>query len=77
MEVPKARVERRICTSFLGGPGHMLTANAKIFESRLSEMPSLGLWGEILQNSDGQKILMVRKRHCNISEASLVDVFAL
>ena len=22
VEVPKARVERRICTSFLGGPGH-------------------------------------------------------
>jgi hypothetical protein len=28
----------------------------KIFESRLSEMPFPGLWGEILQNSDGQKI---------------------
>ena len=27
----------------------------KIFESRLSEMPLPGLWGEILQNSDGQK----------------------
>jgi hypothetical protein len=27
----------------------------KIFESRLSEMPFPGLWGEILQNSDGQK----------------------
>ena len=22
VEVPKARVERRICTSYLGGPGH-------------------------------------------------------
>jgi hypothetical protein len=74
VEVSKARVERRICTSFLGSPGH---AHAKIFESRDSEMPSLGLWGEILRNSDGQKILMVRKRHCNISEASLADVFAL
>jgi hypothetical protein len=27
----------------------------KIFESTLSEMPFPGLWGEILQNSDGQK----------------------
>ena len=51
VEVPKARVERRICTSFLWGPGH---AHAKIFESRVYEMPSLGLWGEIIQNSDGQ-----------------------
>ena len=73
MEVPKARVERRICKSFLGGPRH---AHTKIFESRVSEMPFPGLWGEILQNSDGQKILMVRKQHCNISEASLADVFA-
>ena len=38
----------------------------KIFESRLSEMPFPGLWGEILQN-----LLMVRKRHCDISEALL------
>jgi hypothetical protein len=52
VEVPKARVERRICTSFLRVQG-MLTR--KIFESRLSEMPFPGLWGEILQNSDGQK----------------------
>jgi hypothetical protein len=52
VEVPKARVERRICTSFLGVQG-MLTR--KMFESRLSEMPFRGLWGEILQNSDGQK----------------------
>jgi hypothetical protein len=35
----------------------------KMFESRLSEMPFPQLWGEILQNSDGQK------RHCDISEA--------
>ena len=42
----------------------------KIFESRLSEMPFPQLWGEILQNSDGQK------RHCDISEA-LAIVFAL
>jgi hypothetical protein len=27
----------------------------KIFESRLSEMPFPGLWGEILQNSDGSE----------------------
>jgi hypothetical protein len=27
----------------------------KIFESALSEMPFPGLWGEILQNFDGQK----------------------
>jgi hypothetical protein len=52
VEVPKAQVERRICKSFLGGPGH---AHAKIFESRVSEMLFPGLWGEILQNSDGQK----------------------
>jgi hypothetical protein len=26
VEVPKARVERRICTSFLGGPGHLWNA---------------------------------------------------
>jgi hypothetical protein len=42
VEVPKARVERRICTSFLGVQG-MLTR--KIFESRVSEMPFHGLWG--------------------------------
>ena len=30
-----------------------------------------GLWGEIVQNSDGQKL------HCNISEASQTNVFAL
>ena len=40
----------------------------KMFESRFSEIPFPGVWGEILQN------LMVRKRHCNISEA---NVFAL
>jgi hypothetical protein len=51
VEVPKARVERRICTSFLGGPG----LTRKIFESRVSEIPFPGLWEEILQNSDGQK----------------------
>jgi hypothetical protein len=44
VEVPKARVERRICTSFLGVQG-MLTR--KMFESKLSEMPFPGLWGEI------------------------------
>ena len=27
VEVPKARVERRICTSFLGGPGHAQPEN--------------------------------------------------
>ena len=43
----------------------------KMFESTLSEMPFPGLWGEILQNSDGQKT-----PHCNISEA-LANVFAL
>ena len=52
VEVPKAQVEHRICTSFLGAQG-MLTW--KIFESRLSEMPFPRLWGELLQNSDGQK----------------------
>ena len=52
VDVSKARVERRICTSFLGVQG-MLIRN--IFESRLSEMPFPGLWGVILQNSDGQK----------------------
>jgi hypothetical protein len=53
---------------FSKGVQGMLTR--KIFESRLSEMPFPGLWGEILQNSD------VRKRHCDISEA-LANVFAL
>ena len=67
VEVPKARVERRICTSFLGVQG-MLTR--KMFESRLSEMPFPGLWGEIC------RIVMVKKRHCNISDA-LANVFAL
>ena len=52
VEVLKARVEHRICTSFLGGAGHV---HPEIFESTLSEMPFPGLWGEILQNSDGQK----------------------
>jgi hypothetical protein len=52
VEVPKARVERRICTSFLGVQGMLIR---KSFESRVSEMPFPRLWGEILQNSDGQK----------------------
>jgi hypothetical protein len=52
VEVPKERVERRICTSFLGIQGLLIR---KIFESRVSEMPFPRLWGEILQNSDGQK----------------------
>jgi hypothetical protein len=52
VEVPKARVERRICTSFLGVQGLLIR---KIFESRVSEMPFPRHWGEILQNSDGQK----------------------
>ena len=43
VEVPKARVERRIYSP------------REIFESRLSEMPFPGLWGEILHISDGQK----------------------
>ena len=54
--VPKARVERRISTSLISRgsrPQGMLIR--KILESRLSEMPFPGLWGEILQNSDGQK----------------------
>jgi hypothetical protein len=34
------------------GPGH---AHLKNFESIVSEMPFPGLWGDILQNSDGQK----------------------
>jgi hypothetical protein len=45
----------------------------KMFESRVSEMPFPGLWGEILQNSDG---VMIRKRHCNTSEV-LANIFAL
>jgi hypothetical protein len=52
VEVPKAQVERRICTSFLGVQGLLIR---KIFESRVSEMPFPRLWGEISQNSDGQK----------------------
>jgi hypothetical protein len=55
VDVPKAQVERRICTSFLGVQG-MLTR--KVFESRLSEMPFPGLWREILQNS-GQKTALL------------------
>ena len=31
VEVPKARVERRICTSFLGGPGHVHPENFWIY----------------------------------------------
>jgi hypothetical protein len=68
-EVPKARVERRICTSFLRVQG-MLTR--KIFESRLSKMPFPRLWGEILQNSDGQKTTLWHIRgpgHCFCSTA--------
>jgi hypothetical protein len=67
LEVPKAQVECRICTNFLVGPWHahpendhqgMLTkACSPGIESRLSEMPFPGLWGEILQNYDGQKLL--------------------
>jgi hypothetical protein len=50
LEVPKAQVEHRICTSFLVGQGML---NRNIFESRLSEMPFPGLWEEILQNLQG------------------------
>ena len=64
IEVARARVERRICTSFPGVQG-MLTW--KMFESRVSEMPFPKLWGEIF------RILMVK--HCNISEASLANCF--
>ena len=67
-EVPKARVERRICTSFLSVQG-MLTR--KIFESIDSlkcHFPDFGV--------RFYRILMVRKRHCDISEA-LTIVFAL
>ena len=46
VEVPKAQVKRHICTSFLGGPEHAHS---------FSEIPFPGVWGEILQNSDGQK----------------------
>jgi hypothetical protein len=46
VEVPKARVERRICTSFLGVQG-MLTR--KIFESRLSEMRFPGFWRDFTE----------------------------
>ena len=53
VEVPKAQVERRIYARVFYGVQDMLIR--KIFESRLSEMPFPGLWGEILQNSDGQK----------------------
>ena len=43
----------------------------KIFESRLSEMPFPGPFGERFY-----RILMVGKRHCDILEA-LTNVFAL
>jgi hypothetical protein len=69
VEVPKAQVECRICTSFLGVQG-MLTR--KIFESDLDSLkchfPDFG--------EKFYRILMVRKRHCDIPEA-LANVFAL
>jgi hypothetical protein len=67
VEVPlNARVERRICTSFLGvqgSPGKFLN-----LDSLKCHFPDFG--------ERFYRILMVRKRHCNISEA-LANVFAL
>jgi hypothetical protein len=53
VEVLKARVEHRIYARVFKGVQGMFIR--KMFESTLSEMPFPGLWGEILQNSDGQK----------------------
>jgi hypothetical protein len=66
VEVPNARVERHICTSFLGvqgSPGKCLN-----LDSLKCHFPDFG--------KRFYRILMVRKRHCNLSEA-LGNVFAL
>ena len=67
VEVPKARVERCICTSFLGvracSPGTFLN-----LDSMKCHFPNFG--------ERFYRILTVRKRHCDISEA-LTNVFAL
>jgi hypothetical protein len=53
VEVPKARVERRICTSFLGGPGHMLTRKFLNLDSLKCHLLDFG--------ERFYRILMVRK----------------
>jgi hypothetical protein len=68
VEVLKARVEHRICTSFLGVQRMFIR---KFFESTRSLECHFLDFGERFY-----RILMVRKRHCNISEA-LANVFAL
>jgi hypothetical protein len=67
VEVPKARVERRICTSFLGVQG-MLTGNFLNLDSLKYHFLDFG--------ERFYRILMVRKRHCDIPEA-LANVFAV
>ena len=67
--VPKARVERRRAHEFSKGsracsPGKFLN-----LESLKCHFPDF--------RERFNRILMVRKRHCNISEASMANVFAL
>ena len=69
VEMPKARVERRRAHEFSKGsracsPGKFLN-----LESLKCHFPDF--------RERFYRILMVRKRHCNISEASLANVFAL
>ena len=67
VEAPKARVERCICTSFLGvracSPGKFFN-----LDSLKCHFPDFG--------ERFYRIVTVRKRHCDISEA-LTNVFAL
>jgi hypothetical protein len=65
VEMLKALVERRICTSFLGA-----CSSGKFLNLHSLKCHFLDL-GERFY-----RILMVRKRYCNISEA-LANVFAL
>jgi hypothetical protein len=57
--VLKAQAERHRCKVSLGGSGGM--PPWKIFEFRVSEMPSPGLWGGRFDRN-----LMVRKCHYNV-----------
>ena len=67
VEVPKAQVKRHICTSFLWGPEH---AHSDLDLLNLNSLKyHFPEFGERFY-----RILMDRKRHCNISEA---NVFAL
>jgi hypothetical protein len=46
----------------------------KIFESRLSEMPFPALWGDILQNSDGQKTTLLLYIGYSLSLGAPIEV---